>query len=159
MTRLCTGDERTGKVIAALIIHFGMGYTSVLYDASDFGRRGVKDLTAHLGKKVRIVVQGSTQDLSGLFYGGSMLSYAYEILRAIYAKMDIDTDDLQHFAPNSQAFLHACVAFKNEKAARTLLRAGWSNFRCPAKDKPNSVLQIIPTTIDTRDVTLSTILV
>merc|ERR1711998_142846 len=51
---------------------------------------------------------------------------------------DIDTDDLQHFAPNSQAFLHACVAFKNEKAALTLLRAGWSNFRCPAKDKPNS---------------------
>ena len=72
---------------------------------------------------------------------------AVEILTAILAKKDIDTDDLQHFAPNSQAFLHACVAFKNEKAARTLLRAGWSNFRCPAKDKPNSVLQIIPTTI------------
>ena len=83
---------------------------------------------------------------------------AFEILEAIYAKKDIDTDDLQHFAPNSQAFLHACVAFENEKAARTLLRAGWSNFRCPAKDEPNSVLQIIPTTIDTRDVTLSTIL-
>ena len=54
-----------------------------------------------------------------------------------------------------QAFLHACVAFKNKKAARTLLRAGWSNFRCPAKDEPNSVLQIIPTTIDTREVTLT----
>ena len=34
---------------------------------------------------------------------------AVEILEAIYKKKDIDTDDLQHFAPNSQVCLCVCV--------------------------------------------------
>jgi len=34
---------------------------------------------------------------------------AFKILEAIYAKKDIDTDDLQHFAPNSQVCVCVCV--------------------------------------------------
>ena len=35
---------------------------------------------------------------------------AFEIMTAIHAKNNIDTDDLQHFAPNSQVCVCVCQA-------------------------------------------------
>ena len=35
---------------------------------------------------------------------------ALEIVKAIHAKKDVDTDDLQHFAPNSQVCVCVCQA-------------------------------------------------
>lgn len=62
---------------------------------------------------------------------------AREILDSIGAGKDIESSKLALFRPNSQGFLHACANWDNLRAARTLLRAGWSDFMCPASNAPN----------------------
>ena len=56
-----------------------------------------------------------------------------QIIESIRDRHDIESSLLGKFRPNPQCFLHACVRFNNGLAARTLLQAGWHDFRCPTE--------------------------